>query len=129
MNPIAEDTAEIKSASSKTTIVPNYVGGEWREISGRELQDVINPATQEVLARTPLSDATDVDAAVQAASAAYPEWRRTPAEDRIQPLFKLKQLMEEHIDDFGRIISQENGKTFTEAKAEMRRAIENVEVA
>ncbi len=129
MNPIAEDTAEIKSASSKTTIVPNYVGGEWREISGRELQDVTNPATQEVLARTPLSDAADVDAAVQAASAVYPEWRRTPAEDRIQPLFKLKQLMEDHIDDFGRIISRENGKTFTEAKGEMRRAIENVEVA
>src|SRR5882724_8311380 len=129
MNPIAADTAEIKSSGSKTSIVPNYVGGEWREISGRELQDVINPATQEVLARTPLSDAADVDVAVQAAAAAYPEWRRTPAEDRIQPLFKLKQLMEEHIDDFGRIITQENGKTFTEAKAEMRRAIENVEVA
>jgi malonate-semialdehyde dehydrogenase (acetylating)/methylmalonate-semialdehyde dehydrogenase len=129
MNPIVADTAEMKSTSSKASIVPNYVGGEWREISGRELQDVINPATQEVLARTPLSDAADVDAAVQAASAAYAEWRRTPAEDRIQPLFKLKQLMEDHIDDFGRIISQENGKTFTEAKGEMRRAIENVEVA
>src|ERR1700685_774264 len=60
---------------------------------------------------------------------AFPEWRRTPPEDRIQPLFKLKMLLEDHITDIARIISQENGKTFAEAKAEMRRAIENVEVA
>ena len=67
--------------------------------------------------------------AVEAAAAAFPEWRRTPPEDRIQPLFKLKMLLEDHIDDIARIITQENGKTFAEAKAEMRRAIENVEVA
>ena len=67
--------------------------------------------------------------AVEAAAAAYPEWRRTPPEDRIQPLFKLKQLLEDHIDELGRIITQENGKTFAEGKAELRRAIENVEVA
>ena len=79
--------------------------------------------------RAPLSDATEVAAAVEAAAAAYPEWRRTPPEDRIQPLFKLKQLLEDHIDELSRIITQENGKTFTEAKAEWRRAIENVEVA
>src|SRR4030095_5907635 len=67
--------------------------------------------------------------AIEPAAAAFPEWRRTPPEDRIQPLFKLKQLLEDHIDDISRLITQENGKTFTEAKAEMRRAIENVEVA
>jgi len=54
---------------------------------------------------------------------------RTPPEDRIQPLFKLKQLLEDHVDELGRIITQENGKTFAEGKAELRRAIENVEVA
>ena len=67
--------------------------------------------------------------AIDAAAAAFPAWRRTPPEDRIQPLFKLKMLLEEHIDEISRIITQENGKTFIEAKAEMRRAIENVEVA
>ena len=66
---------------------------------------------------------------MEAAAAAYPDWRRTPPEDRIQPLFKLKQLLEDHIDELGRIITQENGKTFAEGKAELRRAIENVEVA
>src|SRR3981081_3028643 len=76
-----------------------------------------------------MSDAAEVARAIDAAQAAFPAWRRTPAEDRIQPLFKLKMLLEEHINDLGRTITQENGKTFTEAKAELRRAIENVEVA
>jgi malonate-semialdehyde dehydrogenase (acetylating)/methylmalonate-semialdehyde dehydrogenase len=107
----------------------NFVNGQWRGASGSESQDVLNPATGEVLAQVPLSDASDVMGAVDAASAAFLEWRRTPPEDRIQPLFKLKQLMEDHFEEFGRLITQENGKTLAEAKAEMRRAIENVEVA
>src|SRR6202166_2187624 len=109
--------------------LPNFINGQWQKTPGSDYQDVINPATCGVLPKVPLSDATDVASAVEAASAAYPEWRRTPPEDRIQPLFKLKQLMEEHVDELSRILTQENGKTFTEAKAEWRRAIENVEVA
>jgi malonate-semialdehyde dehydrogenase (acetylating)/methylmalonate-semialdehyde dehydrogenase len=116
-------------AAPTITKLPNYINGQWRESSAREWLDVVNPATGETLARTPLSDATEVTAAIEAASAAYPEWRRTPPEDRIQPLFTLKQLLEDHLDDFGRTITKENGKTLAEAKAEMRRAIENVEVA
>ena len=81
----------------------------------------------EILASVPLAEQPKLHAAIEAAAAAYPEWRRTPPEDRIQPLFKLKMLLEDHIDDIARIITLENGKTFTEAKAEMRRAIENVE--
>jgi malonate-semialdehyde dehydrogenase (acetylating)/methylmalonate-semialdehyde dehydrogenase len=91
--------------------------------------DVINPATAEVLTRTPLSTQADVDAVVEAAAAAFPAWRRTPAGERIQYLFKLKNLLEEHIDELARLITLENGKTFGEAKAELRRGIENVEVA
>src|SRR5271166_3267713 len=109
--------------------VPNFIGGQWVDSDAREWADVTNPATGEVIAKSPLSSAAEVAAAVESAAAAYPEWRRTPPEDRIQPLFKLKQLLEEHIDELSRIITQENGKTFTEAKAELRRAIENVEVA
>src|ERR1700735_2946573 len=116
-------------AAPPITKVPNYVNGQWVESSATEWLDVTNPATGEIIAKAPLSDAAEVNAAVEAAAAAYPEWRRTPPEDRIQPLFKLKQLLEEHIDELSRLITQENGKTFTEAKAEWRRAIENVEVA
>jgi malonate-semialdehyde dehydrogenase (acetylating)/methylmalonate-semialdehyde dehydrogenase len=70
-----------------------------------------------------------VAAAVEAAASAFPEWRRTPPEDRIQPLFRLKQLLEENLDELSRTITRENGKTLTEAKAELKRTIENVEVA
>ncbi len=99
------------------------------ESSAAEWIAINNPATGEAIAQVPLSGADEVAAAVDSAAAAYPEWRRTPPEDRIQPLFKLKQLLEDHIDELARIITQENGKTFAEAKAELRRAIENVEVA
>jgi malonate-semialdehyde dehydrogenase (acetylating)/methylmalonate-semialdehyde dehydrogenase len=116
-------------AAPPTTKIPQYINGQWMDSQAFDWQDVLNPATGEILGRVPLPDAAEVARAIDAASAAYPEWRRTPAEDRIQPLFKLKMLLEEHLDDFGRIITQENGKTFAEAKAEMRRAIENVEVA
>jgi len=109
--------------------VSNYVNGQWVDSATNEWLDVVNPATGETIAQTPSSTPNEVKATIEAAAAAYPAWRRTPPEDRIQPLFKLKMLLEEHIDELGRITTQENGKTFTEAKAELRRAIENVEVA
>lgn len=116
--------------STETAVtVPNLVNGEWVTSNATEMLDVINPATGEVIARTPLSSAAEVEKAVQAAAAAFPAWRRTPPEDRIQYLFKLKALLEDHIDELGRIITLENGKTFAEGKGELRRAIENVEVA
>src|SRR6266581_38755 len=116
-------------AAPPLTKIPHYVNGHWQHSSASEWQDVINPATGELLARVPLSDSAEVDMAIEAATTAYPAWRCTPPEDRIQPLFKLKQLLEDQQDDLARIITQENGKTLTEAKAELRRAIENVEVA
>jgi malonate-semialdehyde dehydrogenase (acetylating) / methylmalonate-semialdehyde dehydrogenase len=116
-------------AAPPVTRVPNYINGLWTDSHASEWHDVVNPATGETVASVPLDGATDVSAAVEAAAAAFPEWRRTPPEDRIQPLFKLKMLLEEHVDEIARIITTENGKTLTEAKAEMRRAIENVEVA
>ena len=109
--------------------VPHYIDGQWVESNAREWSEIINPATGESLGKVPLADAAEVTQAVDAAAAAFPAWRRTPPEDRIQPLFKLKYLLEEHLDDISRLITQENGKTLTEARAEMRRAIENVEVA
>jgi malonate-semialdehyde dehydrogenase (acetylating)/methylmalonate-semialdehyde dehydrogenase len=116
-------------AAPPATKLTNYINGQWTGSRSSEWRDVVNPATGEFLASVPMANAAEVATAVEAASAAFPEWRRTPPEDRIQPLFKLKMLLEEHIDDIARTITIENGKTFTEAKAEMRRAIENVEVA
>jgi len=116
-------------ATTQITEVQNYFGGAWRKSSASDFVNVTNPATGEVIAHTPISTRSDVDAAVQAAAHAFPAWRRTPAGERIQYLFKLKHLLEDHIDELARIITLENGKTFAEAKAEYRRGIENVEVA
>src|SRR5246500_3369651 len=115
--------------TSQVIDVQNYFGGAWHKSSASEHSNVVNPATAEVLTRTPLSTSADVDVVVEAAAAAFPAWRRTPAGERIQYLFKLKNLLEEHIDELARLITLENGKTFSEAKAELRRGIENVEVA
>ena len=107
----------------------NYINNEWVEPQVSEYADVINPATGQVIARTPLCGKTEVDAAAQAAAAAFPAWRATPTQDRIQYLFKLRELLKANMDEIGRTITNECGKTFDEAKAEMVRAIENVEVA
>ena len=109
--------------------VLNYVGGEWRNSSAKETLDVINPATAETIARVPMSTTAEVDAAVQAAEQVKNQWRRTPPGERVQYLFALKQLLEDNIDELARTVVMENGKTFAEAKGEVRRAIENVEVA
>ncbi|PYU29418.1 MAG: methylmalonate-semialdehyde dehydrogenase (CoA acylating) [Acidobacteria bacterium] len=106
----------------------HYAGG-WRASDVKDCADVINPANGEKLARVPLGAKKDVDAAVQAAASAFPEWRRTPPEERIQYLFKLKQLFERHLEELAQICTEENGKTLAESRAELRRAIENVEVA
>jgi malonate-semialdehyde dehydrogenase (acetylating)/methylmalonate-semialdehyde dehydrogenase len=107
----------------------NYINNEWVEPEVNVFADVINPATGEVLAKTPLCGKAEVDAAAQAAAEAFPAWRRTPAQDRIQYLFKLRDLLKANMGEIGRTITNECGKTFDEAKAEMVRAIENVEVA
>lgn len=112
-----------------STVLPNYVGGVWEAASATETIARHNPATGELVAQVPLSSKADVDQAVRAALAAWPAWRRTPAVDRVQHLFKLKTLLEGAFDDIARTIVMECGKTLTEARGELRRGIENVEVA
>ena len=110
-------------------ILPNYINGQWCTSSATEYLDVINPATTEVLAKVPLSPASEVNQAAEAAAEAFVNWRRTPPTERVQYLFKLKNLLEENLEDLARTITLECGKTLAESTGEMRRAIENVEVA
>ena len=107
----------------------NYINGDWVKPDVKEYFDVINPATGEVIARTPLGGKADVDAAAKAASEAFVSWRRVPVNDRVQYLFKLRNLMRESGDEIAKLITNECGKTLDEAKAEMVRAYENIEVA
>jgi malonate-semialdehyde dehydrogenase (acetylating) / methylmalonate-semialdehyde dehydrogenase len=107
----------------------NFIDGTWQRSRATEFLDVRNPATAETLVRVPITPRDEVDAAVQAAQTAFESWRRTPPLDRIQYMFRLKNLMEESYKDIARTITQECGKTLAEAEAELRRGIENIEVA
>ena len=107
----------------------NYINGGWQPSAACEMLQVLNPASAAVLAEVPLSPAAEVGRAVEAALKVFPAWRRTPAGERIQPLFKLKMRLEENLDRLARTVTNECGKTYSEATGELRRAIENVEVA
>ncbi|MFQ5436019.1 MAG: aldehyde dehydrogenase family protein, partial [Anaerolineae bacterium] len=107
----------------------NYVNGEWRPSAASDYLDVINPATYDVLGKVPLSTGAELNEAARAAAKAFKIWRRVPPPDRIQYLFKLKDLLEENFEEISRTITMECGKTIKESRGEMRRGIENVEVA
>jgi malonate-semialdehyde dehydrogenase (acetylating)/methylmalonate-semialdehyde dehydrogenase len=110
-------------------VLQNYVDGEFVSSSSNEVLDVINPATEEVLAQVPLSNRADLDQAVASAKAAFPSWRRTPAAERAKYIFRFKNLMEEHLDEIATLVTQEHGKTFAEAQGDVRRGIDNLDVA
>lgn len=107
----------------------NFVDGTWKRSSASDYLDVMNPATAQAITTVPLSPVAEVDEAVQKASAAFVAWRRTPVGERIQPLFKLKSLLDAHKEELARIITRECGKTFKESMGELQRGIENVETA
>ncbi len=91
--------------------LPNFIGGGWQPSGASQALHVLNPASAQVLAEVPLSPAAEVDQAVETATRAFAAWRRTPAGERIQPLFKLKALLEQNIEDLARTITNECGKT------------------
>lgn len=110
-------------------VLKNYVDGEWVESLSEKSLEVRNPATAEVIARVPLSSAEEVEKAVQSAKNAFQEWRETTPYTRARYMFDLKILMEERFEDLAQIIVREHGKIIDEARGEVRRGIENVEVA
>jgi malonate-semialdehyde dehydrogenase (acetylating)/methylmalonate-semialdehyde dehydrogenase len=107
----------------------NFVGGRWTESRATEFFDVHNPATGDVIARTPLSTGEDLDAAVQAAKKAFPAWRDTPVVVRARAMFRFRQLLEEHFEELAATVTREHGKTLEESRGSVRRGIECVEVA
>lgn len=121
--------AVLEEVSGYYGLAPNYIGGEWLTSSSRERLEVRNPARDQAIAQVPLSTSEEVNRAVQAAQQAYPEWRETPPLNRARYMFRLKELMEANYEQAARVVAQENGKIIDEARGEVRRAIENVEVA
>ena len=114
---------------AEPTRLSNYIDGRWVTSTATEHVNVTNPARGVVIAQTPLSPAQDVDAAVRAATAAYPGWSETPPVVRARAMFRFTQLLEEQFEDIARLVTTEHGKTVAESRGSVRRAIECVEVA
>jgi malonate-semialdehyde dehydrogenase (acetylating) / methylmalonate-semialdehyde dehydrogenase len=104
-----------------------YVNGKWEQAGG--LHPVTNPASGQVIAQVPYATAAEVDRVARLAHEAFLKWRDVPVVDRVQVFYKYKALLEAHVDDVARILSTENGKTFDDARASVRRGIQMVEVA
>ena len=105
----------------------NYIGGQWVSAQNSETMEVINPRHAKAMANVAMSGAQDVDAAVEAAKAALPEWQEKPIRERGEVMYKLRQLMHDNIEELTWLISHENGKTYGESKAEVLKAIECAE--
>lgn len=105
------------------------IDGHWESANGQTLHPITNPATGETIAEVPYATEADVDRTVRAAHAAFLKWRETPVVDRVQVLYRYKALLEQHADEVAQTLTRENGKTADDAKAEVRRAIQMVEVA
>jgi malonate-semialdehyde dehydrogenase (acetylating) / methylmalonate-semialdehyde dehydrogenase len=114
---------------SDVITLDNFIGGRWVKARTTEFFDVHNPAAGDLIGRTPLSTGEDVEAAVQAGTAAFPAWRDTPVNARVQVLYRFKALLEQQFEELARTVTTEHGKTLDEARGSVRRGIECVEVA
>lgn len=111
------------------TPCPASIGGEWQSFDGLPTSPVYNPSTGEVIAECPLGGAAEVQAAVEAAAAAFPAWRETPPVERARIFFRYRQLIEDNFDQLCQTLSREHGKTLAEARGDVYRGLENVEYA
>ena len=116
-------------STAATPVCPLYIGGKWITPEGKSGSLVFNPSRGQVIASVPMCGAAEVDAAVASASAAFPDWRDTPPNERAQVLFRVKILLEDAFEELCLGIATEHGKTLSEARGDLRRGIEVVEYA
>lgn len=128
-----ETLTSIGSATRETAsgarILRNYIGGQWVAAKAPGLLDVTNPANGEVLARVPLSGRAEVEAAAAAAAAALPDWRARAIGERTEFIYTLRERFRQRIDELAASITKEGGKVLSDARAEVTRTIEVLEVA
>lgn len=117
------------SVMSQAEIVPILLGADWQVPAVHQYTPVYRPATGQVLARTPHCSAGDVDQVVAVAKKAFVDWSQTPAPTRARVLFRYRELLEAHVEELAGLVCKENGKTREEARGDVRRGIEVVEVA
>jgi malonate-semialdehyde dehydrogenase (acetylating) / methylmalonate-semialdehyde dehydrogenase len=109
--------------------VQNYINGQFVDSSGVRKLDVISPVDGHFLSTVPMSTTKDLDTAVKAAKAAFPAWSKTPIKERVQVFFRYKYLLEKHLQELSELVQEENGKTYSEATAEIEKSIELTEFA
>ncbi|WP_088809903.1 MULTISPECIES: CoA-acylating methylmalonate-semialdehyde dehydrogenase [Listeria] len=107
----------------------NFIGGKWIESSTDNFENVINPATGEVICQVPISTRAELDSAAQIAQAAFLKWSKVAVPRRARILFNFQQLLQKNKQELAKLITMENGKNLSEALGEVGRGIENVEFA
>jgi malonate-semialdehyde dehydrogenase (acetylating)/methylmalonate-semialdehyde dehydrogenase len=128
--PEQKSAAPIASAKKpEARILQNYIGGRWVPAKTSGLIDVTNPASGEILARAPLSGVAEVEAAVAAASAALPDWRARSVGERTDFIYALREKFRQRTDELAESVTREGGKVLSDARAEINRSIEVLEVA
>ncbi|HQW43440.1 MAG TPA: aldehyde dehydrogenase family protein, partial [Chitinophagaceae bacterium] len=113
----------------KYSPVQNYINGKFVDASSQRTLDVISPLDGNLLSTVPMSTAKDLDDAVKAAKEAFPKWSKTPIKERVQVFFRYKTLLEKHLIELSELVQEENGKTYSEAVAEVEKSIELTEFA
>jgi malonate-semialdehyde dehydrogenase (acetylating)/methylmalonate-semialdehyde dehydrogenase len=113
----------------KYKAIQNYIGGKFVDASTAKTMDVISPLDGTYLSTVPMSSSKDLDDAVKAAQAAFPEWSKTPIKERVQVFFRYKTLLEKNLKELAELCSEENGKTYGESVAEIEKCIELTEFA
>ncbi len=106
-----------------------FVGGKWQDTRSGQYMAITNSSTGEVMAEAPKCTEQEVNAAVEAAAGAYPTWRDTPVSRRVQVMFKYREILDKHLHELAVLLSTEMGKTYSEARGDVLKAIEVVELA
>ncbi len=117
------------ATAAEARTLQNFIGGSFVDAAGRETLDDRDPATAELVAQVPLSDAADVDAADRAARAAQPGWREVPPQERARAVLSLRDALLAHRDEIAALVTADMGKTLADADGEVGRGIESVESA
>lgn len=113
----------------KYSPVQNYINGKFVDALSLRTLDVISPIDGNLLSKVPMSTAKDLDDAVKAAKAAFPKWSRMPIKERVQVFYRYRYLLEKHLKELSELVQEENGKTYSEATAEVEKSIELTEFA
>jgi malonate-semialdehyde dehydrogenase (acetylating)/methylmalonate-semialdehyde dehydrogenase len=116
-------------ARMKYPRVKNYYNGAFVDSSSSDDLDVVSPIDGTLLSTVPMSAADELNVAVASAKNAFGGWSATPIKERVQVFFKYRYLLEKHFDELTALVSEENGKTWDEAKAEVEKSIELTEFA